>query len=104
MYVTLLLLPCPPLPPPIPAFFLPPFACCPPSPMQVSEGNIRTLARELLDYLDVCDTEFKPDLANKVTTLFLVVTLNIDLQMPVVKMGLLNQSVDQSISRVIAET
>jgi hypothetical protein len=36
---------------------------------QVSEGNIRTLARELLDYLDVCDAEFKPDLANKVCQL-----------------------------------
>jgi len=35
----------------------------------VSEANIRTLTRELLDYLDVCDAEFKPDLANKVCML-----------------------------------
>lgn len=35
----------------------------------VNEGNIRTLTRELLDYLDVCDVEFKPDLANKVCVL-----------------------------------
>lgn len=35
----------------------------------VNEGNIRTLTRELLDYLDVCDAEFKPDLANKICML-----------------------------------
>ncbi|KAI3433299.1 hypothetical protein D9Q98_003118 [Chlorella vulgaris] len=35
----------------------------------VSEGNIRTLAQELLDYLRLCDPEFKPDLANKVCQL-----------------------------------
>lgn len=32
----------------------------------MNEGNIRGLTRELLDYLDACDAEFKPDLANKV--------------------------------------
>ena len=32
----------------------------------MNEGNIRTLTKELLDYLDVCDAEFKPDLTNKV--------------------------------------
>ena len=37
--------------------------------MQVNEGNIRPLTRELLDYLDVCDVEFKPDLANKICML-----------------------------------
>jgi AP-1 complex subunit gamma-1 len=35
----------------------------------VNEGNIRALTRELLDYLDVCDVEFKPDLANKICML-----------------------------------
>lgn len=35
----------------------------------VNEGNIRTLTQELLDYLDVCDAEFKPDLANKICML-----------------------------------
>ena len=58
----------PPIPPSLPADAPP--RSLPPAPCpQVSEGNIRTLARELLDYLDVCDTEFKPDLANKVCQL-----------------------------------
>eukprot|EP00877_Chromochloris_zofingiensis_P004784 jgi/Chrzof1/14306/Cz08g32120.t1 len=35
----------------------------------VNEGNIRNLTRELLDYLVVCDTEFKPDLTAKICTL-----------------------------------
>ena len=35
----------------------------------MNEGNIRALTRELLDYLDVCDVEFKPDLANKICML-----------------------------------
>eukprot|EP00878_Enallax_costatus_P013642 GHUV01014265.1.p1 GENE.GHUV01014265.1~~GHUV01014265.1.p1 ORF type:complete len:761 (+),score=273.69 GHUV01014265.1:204-2486(+) len=35
----------------------------------VNEGNIRNLTRELLDYLAVCDGEFKPDLTAKIATL-----------------------------------
>jgi len=35
----------------------------------VNEGNIRTLARELLDYLAVADEDFKPDLTAKICTL-----------------------------------
>lgn len=35
----------------------------------VNEGNIRALTRELLDYLAVCDAEFKPDLTSKIATL-----------------------------------
>lgn len=35
----------------------------------VNEVNITTLTRELLDYLAVCDAEFKPDLTAKVATL-----------------------------------
>ncbi len=35
----------------------------------VNESNIRTLTRELLDYLAVCDSEFKPDLTAKICTL-----------------------------------
>ena len=36
---------------------------------QVNEGNIRTLTKELLDYLNVCDPEFKPDLTAKICQL-----------------------------------
>ncbi|KXZ55609.1 hypothetical protein GPECTOR_2g1159 [Gonium pectorale] len=35
----------------------------------VNEANIRTLTRELLDYLAVSDTEFKPDLTAKICML-----------------------------------
>lgn len=35
----------------------------------VNESNIRTLTRELLDYLAVSDSEFKPDLTAKICTL-----------------------------------
>ncbi|GLI68027.1 hypothetical protein VaNZ11_012350 [Volvox africanus] len=35
----------------------------------VNEGNIRTLTKELLDYLAVSDTEFKPDLTAKICML-----------------------------------
>ncbi len=35
----------------------------------MNEGNIRTLTRELLDYLAVSDTEFKPDLTAKICAL-----------------------------------
>ncbi|KAL6763207.1 adaptin N terminal region-domain-containing protein [Haematococcus lacustris] len=35
----------------------------------VNEGNIKTLTRELLDYLAVSDAEFKPDLTAKICTL-----------------------------------
>ena len=35
----------------------------------MNEGNIRTLTKELLDYLNVCDVEFKPDLTNKICML-----------------------------------
>mmetsp|Transcript_34996 Transcript_34996/g.77859 ORF Transcript_34996/g.77859 Transcript_34996/m.77859 type:complete len:861 (-) Transcript_34996:442-3024(-) len=35
----------------------------------VNENNIRTLTRELLDYLAVSDAEFKPDLTAKICTL-----------------------------------
>eukprot|EP01025_Chloroclados_australasicus_P058430 TRINITY_DN7336_c0_g1_i4.p1 TRINITY_DN7336_c0_g1~~TRINITY_DN7336_c0_g1_i4.p1 ORF type:complete len:858 (+),score=123.95 TRINITY_DN7336_c0_g1_i4:87-2660(+) len=35
----------------------------------VNESNIRTLTQELLSYLAVCDTEFKPDLTNKICLL-----------------------------------
>ena len=35
----------------------------------VNEGNIRTLTKELLDYLRISDTEFKPDLTNKICML-----------------------------------
>ncbi|KAG2501574.1 hypothetical protein HYH03_000079 [Edaphochlamys debaryana] len=35
----------------------------------VNESNIRTLTRELLDYLGVSDTEFKPDLTAKICVL-----------------------------------
>mmetsp|Transcript_434 Transcript_434/g.1115 ORF Transcript_434/g.1115 Transcript_434/m.1115 type:complete len:863 (+) Transcript_434:107-2695(+) len=35
----------------------------------VNEGNIRMLARELLDYLAVSDADFKPDLTSKICTL-----------------------------------
>jgi AP-1 complex subunit gamma-1 len=35
----------------------------------VNEGNIRALTRELLEYLVLCDSEFKPDLTAKICTL-----------------------------------
>lgn len=35
----------------------------------VNEGNIKTLTKELLDYLKVCDEEFKPDLTAKICQL-----------------------------------
>lgn len=35
----------------------------------VNEGNIKTLTNELLDYLKVADSEFKPDLTAKVCLL-----------------------------------
>jgi AP-1 complex subunit gamma-1 len=35
----------------------------------VNEGNIKTLTKELLDYLNLCDAEFKPDLTAKVCQL-----------------------------------
>ena len=35
----------------------------------VNEGNVRALTSELLDYLQVCDVEFKPDLTAKVCNL-----------------------------------
>ena len=35
----------------------------------VNEGNIRMLARELLEYLAVSDADFKPDLTSKICTL-----------------------------------
>lgn len=35
----------------------------------VNEGNVRALTTELLDYLRVCDPEFKPDLTAKVCNL-----------------------------------
>jgi len=35
----------------------------------VNESNIRPLTRELLDYLTVCDAEFRPDLTAKVAAL-----------------------------------
>lgn len=35
----------------------------------VNEGNVRALTSELLDYLRVCDPEFKPDLTAKICTL-----------------------------------
>lgn len=35
----------------------------------VNESNIKTLTRELLEYLSVSDAEFKPDLTGKICTL-----------------------------------
>ena len=35
----------------------------------VNEGNIQSLTRELLDYLQVADAEFKPDLTAKIAAL-----------------------------------
>ena len=35
----------------------------------VNEGNIKALTRELLDYLQVADAEFKPDLTAKIAVL-----------------------------------
>ncbi|KAK9814370.1 hypothetical protein WJX72_004689 [[Myrmecia] bisecta] len=35
----------------------------------VNEGNIKTLTKELLDYLRISDLEFKPDLTNKICVL-----------------------------------
>lgn len=35
----------------------------------VNEGNVRALTKELLDYLRVCDPEFKPDLTAKICAL-----------------------------------
>ena len=35
----------------------------------VNQGNIRTLTKELLDYLRISDSEFKPDLTNKICML-----------------------------------
>lgn len=35
----------------------------------VNEGNIKTLTKELLDYLKVSDVEFKPDLTSKICML-----------------------------------
>ncbi len=35
----------------------------------VNEGNIRALTKELVDYLNVCDAEFKPDLTAKICML-----------------------------------
>lgn len=35
----------------------------------VNEGNIKTLTKELLDYLQVSDVEFKPDLTSKICML-----------------------------------
>jgi AP-1 complex subunit gamma-1 len=35
----------------------------------VNEGNIKTLTKELLDYLKISDLEFKPDLTNKICML-----------------------------------
>ena len=35
----------------------------------MNEGNIRTLTKELLDYLRISDSEFKPDLTNKICML-----------------------------------
>lgn len=35
----------------------------------VNEGNIKTLTKELLDYLKVSDLEFKPDLTSKICML-----------------------------------
>ena len=35
----------------------------------VNEGNVRALTSELLDYLRVCDPDFKPDLTAKICTL-----------------------------------
>lgn len=35
----------------------------------VNEGNIKTLTKELLDYLRVSDVEFKPDLTGKICML-----------------------------------
>lgn len=35
----------------------------------VNEGNIKTLTKELLDYLKVSDVEFKPDLTGKICML-----------------------------------
>ena len=35
----------------------------------MNEHNIRTLTRELLDYLAIADAEFKPDLTAKICTL-----------------------------------
>lgn len=35
----------------------------------VNEHNIRNLTRELLDYLTICDSEFKPDLTAKICML-----------------------------------
>lgn len=42
---------------------------CDSVPSLVNEGNIRTLTRELLDYLAVSDAEFKPDLTAKICML-----------------------------------
>ena len=35
----------------------------------VNEGNIKTLTKELLDYLKISDVEFKPDLTSKICML-----------------------------------
>lgn len=35
----------------------------------VNEANIKTLTKELLDYLQVSDAEFKPDLTSKICML-----------------------------------
>lgn len=35
----------------------------------VNEANIKTLTKELLDYLEVSDAEFKPDLTSKICML-----------------------------------
>lgn len=35
----------------------------------VNESNIKTLTKELLDYLQVSDAEFKPDLTSKICML-----------------------------------
>jgi len=35
----------------------------------VNESNIKTLTKELLDYLKVSDLEFKPDLTSKICML-----------------------------------
>lgn len=35
----------------------------------VNEGNVRSLIAELLEYLKICDAEFKPDLAAKICVL-----------------------------------
>lgn len=35
----------------------------------VSEGNVKALTKELLEYLKISDPEFKVDLATKIATL-----------------------------------